>query len=116
MSGKGKMDIEDVEVEEESTQKPSWNHLEKNEIGEDQPTQKPSWNHASGRKPAREPYWDTPYVIGASRNLSSGEYAPQEKTVRAPGLWKRLWIHYKRYWVFYAIAGVIFLAVFLPVL
>ena len=99
MSGEGKIDSEYVEIEE------------------DEPTQEPSWNHAStDRKPAREPYWDTPYVIGASRKISSDEYAPQEKTVRAPGLWKRLWLHYKRYWILYAIAGAIFLAVFLPVL
>jgi hypothetical protein len=98
-------------------------NIEGVEMAEDkqEPTQKPSWNHveeaSTDKKAAIEPYWDTPYVIGATRNLSSDEYSPsQEKAPRKPGFWKRLWLHYKRYWILYAIAGVIFLAVFLPVL
>lgn len=31
-------------------------------------------------------------------------------------LWIRWWRHYKRYWICYLIAGIIFLAIFLPIL
>lgn len=32
------------------------------------------------------------------------------------GFWPKFWKHFKRYWLCYGIAGVIFLAIFLPVL
>lgn len=32
------------------------------------------------------------------------------------GFWSSVWKHFKRYWLCYALLGVIFLAIFLPVL
>lgn len=105
MSGKERMIVEDFETVEDKqnpTQKVSWNHLE--EVPENEKT-------------AREPYWDTPYVIGASRNLLSNGTAPsEEKPPRRPGFWKRRWRYFRRYWILYGIAGVVLLAVGLLVL
>ena len=108
VSSKESIMIEGFEVGEEnqnSTQKPSWNHLE------DAPTV------AKDTKAAREPYWDTPFVVGASRHLSSEEFSPRdEKQPRRPGFWRRRWRHFRRYWILYAIGAFILLAVGLPVL
>jgi hypothetical protein len=105
MPGKGSMVIESFEIVEDKqilTQKPTWNHVEEAPAGE---------------KTTREPYWDPPYVIGASRNLSSdGSPSSHHEKVLRPGFWKRRWRLFRRHWILYAIAGVIFLAVFLPVL
>ena len=105
MSGKGSLNIEGFEIVEDKqtpTQKPTWNHVEEAPASE---------------KATRDPYWDTTYVIGASRNLSSnGSPSSHDEKPLRPEFWKRRWRHFRRHWILYAIAGVIFLAVFLPVL
>ncbi|KAJ5087917.1 hypothetical protein N7456_011533, partial [Penicillium angulare] len=44
------------------------------------------------------------------------EAEKEEAAQRKPrGFWAKLWRHFKRFWVCYGLAGVIFLAIFLPV-
>jgi hypothetical protein len=44
-------------------------------------------------------------------------YTPvKEPEEERPGFFGRLWRHFKRFWCFYFIAGIIFLAIMLPVL
>jgi hypothetical protein len=61
------------------------------------------------------PYWDTPYVIGASRDLQSSSSISKDN-VKRPGCTRRLWLHYKRHWILYTILAVLALAAGLPIL
>jgi hypothetical protein len=107
MSEKGKIKDEDIEVTQEeqgsSSEKPEWRHLEETEQNS---------NHV---KVPRRPYWDTKYVVGANRNLPDGSFTSQDE-LRRPGLFRRLWIHYKRYWKLYTVLAIIALAAGLPIL
>ena len=68
--------------------------------------------------------WGSPKEDGTAKEISPGasaqhveeEAAATEEQRARPGLFKRMWLHYKRYWIWYTIAAVIFLAIFLPVL
>lgn len=75
---------------------------------------KPTAKHLEVAK--GKPYWDSPYVIGASRNVPpAGSFTSQDKvTLRRPNVIVRLWRHYKRHWKLYGILTIIFLAIFLP--
>lgn len=75
--------------------------------------QKPSWKHI---EKAPEPYWDTKDVIGAKRGLSPEPSLRKEDEPQRRGLLARGLYHFKRFWKLYLIAGVIFLAIFLPLL
>ncbi|KAL1954132.1 hypothetical protein VTO42DRAFT_1712 [Malbranchea cinnamomea] len=58
--------------------------------------------------------WSEPAVKGESSGASS-QHVEQAQLAPRPGLFRRLWRHFKRYWCLYGIGGVIFLAIFLPV-
>jgi hypothetical protein len=107
MSEKGKINDEDIEVTQEeqgsSSEKPEWRHLEETD------------QTSSHAKVSRRPYWDTKHVVGASRNLPDGSFTTQDE-LRRPGLIRRLWLHYKRFWKLYTVLVIIGLAAGLPVL
>lgn len=50
----------------------------------------------------------------SSQHVEEGAETTEPAT--KPGIFKRLWLHYKRHWILYTVAVVIFLAIFLPVL
>jgi len=107
MSEKGKIRDEDIgDTQEEqgsASEKPEWQHLEETE------------QNSNDVKVPRRPYWDTKYVVGANRNLPDGSFTSQDE-LRRPGLFRRLWLHYKRYWKLYTVLAIIALAAGLPIL
>lgn len=74
-------------------------------------------------------------VIGAMRGLGESKSGPTKEIAESsspgtssqhveegaepgprPGVFKRMWLHLKRYWIWYSLAVVVSLAIFLPVL
>lgn len=55
-----------------------------------------------------------PRASGAGIHM--GPKARDSTSKKPRGFWARRWKHFKRYWLCYGILGVIFLAIFLPVL
>ena len=81
------------------------------------PSGKPTTRHLEVAPPPRKPYWDTKHVIGASRDLpSDASFTSEDNVYARPGLVKRLWLHYKRWWILYTILAIIALAIGLPIL
>ena len=73
----------------------------------------------------------TKYIIGSRRHLPdtkkgketeygnagvTAEHVEHAEKQARPGFAKRSWIHFKRWWCCYGLAGFVFLAIFLPVL
>jgi hypothetical protein len=81
---------------------------------------KPTWDHrekvSEEHQNTREPYWDTPYVIGAGRNITEASGDSEQKRSRRDGLLHKLWRQYRKYWIRYTIAAIDLLAIGLPIL
>jgi hypothetical protein len=80
---------------------------------QDQPgkSEEPVVNHIED---IQAPYWDSKNVVGATRNHSPATTS-SEKIPPSQWFWQRRRQHYRRHWLLYTVAIIIFLAIFLPI-